>query len=45
MILSYSLDIRQVPPFILILCFHISVLSFMIFSALVGNPDSGTEFI
>jgi hypothetical protein len=34
MILSYSLDVKQVPHhilFFLMLCFHIPILSFMIF--------------
>jgi hypothetical protein len=38
MILSYSLDVKQLPPDILFFkfwCFHIKIISYMIFSTLV----------
>jgi hypothetical protein len=47
MILSCSLDVRQVLHHILFFNFIFSYLNFIIydFSRIVVNPDSGTEFI
>jgi hypothetical protein len=47
MILSYSLDVRQLPLgnlFFQFLCFHIQIIIYDLFS-LSNNPDLGTEFI